>query len=207
VSTSEVPVVINTYTATISTTKSLVYASTITAPASPAVVAPPQTSVITIAPIITESLAHTLTHTIQPTEIYSYTHVDATYYYADLGGRVTSTSTTEWLIVPTITSATSSCCNDNTQDSGFNSWSPGAKAGLIVGVVFAALILLWLLICCYKRNTAWVTHDWRWAGAVEGGAPGMANANMAAGVQPGMVISPVGSVGTPSYGYATPVYR
>ena len=59
--------------------------------------------------------------------------------------------------------------------TGWDSWSDGAKAGLIVGVILGALLLLMLLWCCCKRirNNEWVAHDWRWARNVEGGpAPG-----------------------------------
>ena len=59
--------------------------------------------------------------------------------------------------------------------TGWDSWSDGAKAGLIVGVVLGALLLLMLLWCCCKRmrDNEWVAHDWRRARNVEGGpAPG-----------------------------------
>lgn len=202
---SEIPVIIKTQTTTISTTESLAFVTTFTAHDTPSltiVVAPPAPTTTSL-PTATTYLP-TLTHTIQPSRIETFTHVDATYYYADIAGVVTSTFTTEFLYGPSPASNPHSPDNDDNNQSGFDSWSAGAKAGLIIGVIFAALILLWLLICCYKRNTAWVTHDWRWAGAVEGGgAPGMANANMA---RPGMVMSPITSVGMPSYGYSTPVY-
>jgi hypothetical protein len=53
--------------------------------------------------------------------------------------------------------------------TGWDSWSKGAKAGLIIGVVFAALLFVLLLICLFKKNTEWIAHDWRWARNVEGG--------------------------------------
>lgn len=59
--------------------------------------------------------------------------------------------------------------------TGWDSWSDGARAGLIVGVILGALLLLMLLWCCCKRmrDNEWVAHDWRWARNVEGGpAPG-----------------------------------
>lgn len=59
--------------------------------------------------------------------------------------------------------------------TGWDSWSDGAKAGLIIGVIFGALLLLMLLWCCCKRmrDNEWIAHDWRWARNVEGGpAPG-----------------------------------
>lgn len=136
---------------------------------------------------------------VQPVAIATQTVIDATYYLQNTAGSIYSTSTTLWTLAATATSFVGA---DN-NDSGFDSWSAGAKAGLIIGVVFAALLILWLLVCCYKRNAAWVAHDWRWAPQVEGGVPGMANANMAANAH---VMSPVTVVSTPSYSYGYPSY-
>jgi hypothetical protein len=203
-SSTEIAVVFDTHTTTVSTIESWAFATTFTAHETPSltvVVAPPVPKTTSI---LQTTESPTLTHTIQSSEVHTFTHVDATYYYADIAGVVTSTFTTEFLYAPTSVPPNRAPSNESSDNSGFDSWSAGAKAGLIIGVIFAALILLWVISCCYKRNAAWVTHDWRWAGAVEGGgAPAMTNANMA---HPAMVLSPVTSVGTPSYGYSTPVY-
>jgi hypothetical protein len=50
-------------------------------------------------------------------------------------------------------------------------WSPGAKAGLVIGVVFAALLLGYLLLA-FCRRKEWIAHDWRFARGVEQGGAG-----------------------------------
>jgi hypothetical protein len=157
-----------TSTTTVSTTKSLVFATTFTAretPSSPVtiIVQPPPTTTTITPPTIQVS---TPVETIQISDIKTFTHVDATYYFANADGFVTSSYTTEFLYGPDPGPGNSASKDDD--DSDFNSWSTGAKVGLIVGVVLAGMILIWMCMCCYKRNTAWVAHDWRWAGAVEG---------------------------------------
>jgi hypothetical protein len=81
---------------------------------------------------------------------------------------------------------------------GWDSWSAGAKAGLIIGVIFGVLLLLMVLTCCYKRNARWIAHDWRWAPQV--GAPTPGNAMMMTAPGTSTVLT------TPSYGYAYPTY-
>lgn len=189
--------VVNPSTATLQITCTLGYAATFSESDSPAISIVFTPSAPLTATSHTSLETFTPAQTIQPTYTDILTQIDATYFFADSTGSITSTSTTAYLYGPT--SYATAPLNDN--DSGFDSWSPGAKAGLIVGVVFAALILLWLCICCCKRNAAWVAHDWRWAGAVEGSTPGMANANLA---YPGTVMSPAAYMSTPSYGYTTP---
>lgn len=78
---------------------------------------------------------------------------------------------------------------------GWDCWSPGAKAGLIVGVILAGLLILFLLIRCLKARNEWIAHDWRWARHVEGGGP---NPNM--NIVP--TVRVVGGVYPTPYGYA-----
>lgn len=186
-------------TVTLQSTCTLGYATTLTASDAPAIsiIFTPTAPLSPTSPTVFETFAPV--QTIQSTYTHILTQIDATFLYANSLGSITSTSTTAYLFGPTGYAGVPSTYDDS--DSGFDSWSAGAKAGLIVGVIFAALILLWLCICCYKRNAAWVAHDWRWAGAVEGGAPAMANANLA---YPAGVVGPVSVVTTPSYGYTTP---
>ena len=183
-------------TTTVQTTHTLGYATTFTAGDPPAISiifspAPPASTFPTVLETFTPG------QTVQTTCTHILTQIDATYFYANALGSVTATSTSSYLYDP-YPGATSS---NHDSDFGLDSWSAGAKAGLIVSVVFAAIILLWFCLCCYKRNAAWVAHDWRWAGAVEGGVPGMAGANLAHSAG---VMSPATVMTTPSYGYATP---
>ena len=158
-----------TTTTTTSTTKSLVFATTFTAQATVSapitVVFQPPTPTTTLGPTTIELSIPP--QTVHVSDIKTYTHVDATYYFANPNGLVTSTYTTEFLYGPS-SERSSAVESGEDKGDGWDSWSTGAKAGLIVGVVVAALVLVWLCMCCYKRNTAWVAHDWRWAGAVEG---------------------------------------
>lgn len=196
-------VAVNPSTTTIRITQSRAFVTTFTAQDTQFLSILPTLPTQTLPVLPATTFAFSPAQTIQPTQTQTYTHVDASYFYADFAGVVTSTFTTAFLFGPAPTIPLNPTSNDDDGGSGFDSWSAGAKAGLIVGVICAALILLWLLICCYKRNAAWVAHDWRWAGAVEGGAPGMANPNMA---YAGAAMSPVSVMSTPSYGYANPMY-
>jgi hypothetical protein len=191
--TSDKVIVMNPSTAIVLTTKTIGYATTLIANQSPTVtividpnepVAPPGI----VLPV----------GTIQPTATLTHTLIEATYYQQDLQGQIYSTSTTAFLYGPSMPTSNSDA---HAHNEGFDGWSTGAKAGLIVGVVFAALILLWLCICCHKRRSAWIAHDWRWAPHVQGGAPGLANRNLAT---PGSVMSPVSVVSTPSYHGVSP---
>jgi hypothetical protein len=186
--TSDNIVVMNPSTATVLTTRAVGYATTIIADQLPAItiaidpnepVDPPPGIVLTVG-------------TIQPATTLTRTLVEATYYQQNLQGQIYSTSTTAFLYGPSMPTASSAA-----HQEGFDGWSAGAKAGLIIGVVFAALILLWLCICCHKRRSAWIAHDWRWAPHIQGGAPGLANRNLAT---PGSVMSPFSVASTPSYG-------
>ena len=81
---------------------------------------------------------------------------------------------------------------------GFDSWSPGAKAGLIVGVVLAGLIILFLLLRWCKARNEWIAHDWRWARHVEGPTPNP-NMNIVPTVQAPGAMTPYGHGGQPYY--------
>lgn len=81
---------------------------------------------------------------------------------------------------------------------GLDSWSPGAKAGLIVGSILAGLIVLFLLLRWCKATNEWIAHDWRWARHVEGPAPNP-NMNIVPTVQAPGSMAPYGYGGQPYY--------
>lgn len=62
---------------------------------------------------------------------------------------------------------------DGESTSGWDSWSKGEQAGLVIGVVFAALLILLGLFWFFKQRNEWVAHDWRFARGVEGGNQGL----------------------------------
>lgn len=44
---------------------------------------------------------------------------------------------------------------------GWDDWSAGQRAGLIVGVVLAALLLFVMIVCCFgRRHIVWLAHRW-----------------------------------------------
>ena len=187
-------VVINPSTTTITSTRTLGFASTITDQNIPIFTLDSlSTSITSISDVAVAA------GTFQPTAIITQTSIEGTYYFENPLGSITSTSLTGWLLGPTGVTYIVGDGDGEDSSSGFDSWSAGAKAGLIIGVVFAALMLLWLLMCCYKRNSRWIAHDWRWAPQVEGSAPGIANANMMA---PGTISTPMTMVSTPAPAYS-----
>lgn len=153
---------------------------------------PPSTT--TVAVPTTKALP---TYTFQPTVTSTTTETQFVVYLQDTTEAIYSTWTID------VTSPGPSQVSSGYPDqyvytvagepTGWDSWSKGEKAGLIVGVVFAALLIALLLLWLLKRNDEWIGHDWRWARHVEGGA------------NPGMNVVPTVTVNGPlNPAYATP---
>ncbi|KPI45514.1 uncharacterized protein AB675_878 [Cyphellophora attinorum] len=174
-------IVINVSPTTVIQLRTIGFVSTITDGTIPPITldpAPPTTTVF-VAP------TPTVIGTYRPTTTVTLTTLAATYYFQDVHSSIYSTS----VVGLPLSTATGTPQQSDDSGSGWDSWSAGAKAGLIIGVVFGVLLLLMVLTCCYKRNARWIAHDWRWAPQV--GAPTGNNMAM---------------VATPSYGYAYPTY-
>lgn len=58
------------------------------------------------------------------------------------------------------------------RSGGWDSWSQGSQAGLIVGVVLGSLLLLAILFwCCRMHKSLWFVHGWPWSGHVHAAPP------------------------------------
>ncbi|KAI1607992.1 hypothetical protein EDD37DRAFT_4337 [Exophiala viscosa] len=86
------------------------------------------------------------------------------------------------------------------KQGGWHTWSAGAKAGLIVGVVLAGLLLLGMLIwCCCRRSNVWFVHGWPWSRPLDAAPPPNMGPSI---VQPTMVNGPLMPYVQPHPGYA-----
>lgn len=118
------------------------------------------------------------TYTFEPTVTSTITETQFVVYLQDVTKAVYSTWTID--VTTPAPSQVSAGYPDQYvytvagEETGWDAWSKGEKAGLIVGVVLAALLILLLLVWFCNRRAEWIAHDWRWARHVEGAAnPGM----------------------------------
>ncbi|KIW35383.1 uncharacterized protein PV07_02081 [Cladophialophora immunda] len=150
-----------TVTSHLSTTLSATFGQTVTIP-SPSSPASPSTTVVTLpttkyTPIPTTT---TQTSTITLTELDIYLQDD--------GGNIYST----WIIPisgsslsnPTITGVPGQLVYVvNSDDSGWDHWSTGDKAGMIVGVVLGAILIFAVIFWCARKRVNgkwWFAHAW-----------------------------------------------
>jgi hypothetical protein len=156
-----------------------------------------QTVTISPPPVIPSAISTTkytpsLTTVATVTSIITVTEIDI--FLQNAQGDVYST----WMVPLTPNSSSAATATNRAplvyvvnpqDDGGWDTWSTGAKAGLIVGMVVAGLVLMGLLLwCCCKRANLWFVHGWPWSRPVDphmGMGPGMSI------VQPTMVNGPV----------------